>query len=172
MNEQLDNQLCEKYPKIFANRIEDVENSCMVFGFDVDDGWFNIVDRLCHMIQSTIDGQDKQIESIVEWNTDVERGAIPPWWSTEHNGEFKKREVPEPIPQVVATQVKEKFGSLRFYFTGGNDQIHNYTRMAESMSGVTCEQCGAPGVLSGKSWVRVLCEQHTKERDEKIKLRD
>ena len=49
----------------------------------------------------------------------------------------------------MADQVKEKFGTLRFYYTGGDDRIDGMVRMAESMSAVTCETCGAPGKLRG-----------------------
>ena len=53
-------------------------------------------------------------------------------------GDF--REVPESIPQVTLDQVKEKFGTLRFYYSGGDDYISGLVSMAESMTGVTCEE--------------------------------
>jgi hypothetical protein len=71
----------------------------------------------------------------------------------------KKEEV---VPQVVAAQVKEKFGTLRFYYDGGDDYIHGLTSMAEAMSGVTCETCGKPGKFRGKGWYYTACDEHTK----------
>ena len=65
-----------------------------------------------------------------------------------------------PIPQLVAEQVKEKFGTLRFYYTGGDDYISGLVAMAESMSAVTCEQCGNPGTTGGQGWITTLCETH------------
>ena len=64
------------------------------------------------------------------------------------------------MQQVVAVQVKEKFGTLRFYYSGGNEYVSGLVAMAESMSGVTCEMCGTPGRLQGRGWVKTLCEQH------------
>jgi hypothetical protein len=61
-------------------------------------------------------------------------------------------------------QVKEKFGTLRFYYTGGDDYISGMVRMAESMSGVTCEECGAPGEQNDGGWIRTLCEEHGASR--------
>ena len=61
-------------------------------------------------------------------------------------------------------QVKEKFGTLRFYYTGGDDVIDGMVRMAESMSGVTCEECGGPGKRVGGGWVTTLCEAHAEAR--------
>ena len=59
-------------------------------------------------------------------------------------------------------QVKEKFGTLRFYYTGGDDEISGMVRMAESMSGVVCEECGAPGKRRGGGWIYTACDAHTK----------
>jgi hypothetical protein len=67
------------------------------------------------------------------------------------------------IQQVTLDQVKEKFGTLRFYYTGGDEHIHGLVRMAESMSGVMCEECGAPGTTNGGGWIRTLCEKHEAE---------
>lgn len=68
------------------------------------------------------------------------------------------------VSQVVADQVKEKFGGLRFYYTGGDEYISGMVRMAESWAANTCEQCGNPGTARGGGWIRTLCDQHAKER--------
>ena len=65
---------------------------------------------------------------------------------------------------VFATQVKEKYGTLRFYYVGGDDYIDGVVAMAEAMSAVTCETCGAPGKLRGGSWLKTLCDEHAKEQ--------
>jgi len=73
----------------------------------------------------------------------------------------KKEEV---VTQVTLDQVKEKFGTLRFYYTGGDDVIDGMVRMAESMSGVTCETCGSPGQRRGGGWITTLCKEHAEAR--------
>ena len=70
-----------------------------------------------------------------------------------------------PIPQVVAEQVKEKFGTLRFYARGGNDMTGGMTWFAESMSSTICEQCGKPGKTNNGGWLVTLCAEHRKEDD-------
>ena len=65
-----------------------------------------------------------------------------------------------PCPQVTVDQVKEKFGTLRFYYTGGDDKVRGMVSMAESMSGVTCEECGNPGTTSIGGYIRTLCKEH------------
>lgn len=69
------------------------------------------------------------------------------------------------VPQVVAQQVKEKFGGLRFYVEGGDDYTQGIIAMAEQMSMMLCEECGAPGDRGGSGWISTLCETHRAERD-------
>jgi hypothetical protein len=66
----------------------------------------------------------------------------------------------EVVPQVTLDQVKEKFGTLRFYYTGGDDYISGLVTMAESMSGITCETCGKPGTRTGGGWIKTVCVEH------------
>ncbi len=68
--------------------------------------------------------------------------------------------------QVVAGQIKEKFGTLRFYFLGGSRRCHDIVNDAERISSATCEKCGVmPAYLTGNHWLRTLCEEHGKDYD-------
>jgi hypothetical protein len=68
-----------------------------------------------------------------------------------------------------ATQIKEKFGTLRFYFSQETPYMRGAIAMAESMSSVICEYCGNPGEERGDGWVLTLCESCHKEREENRK---
>lgn len=59
---------------------------------------------------------------------------------------------------VRLTQVKEKYGTLRVYHSGGNDFHLGVIAMAEAMSGYTCERCGQPGHTRGTGWLYTLCD--------------
>jgi hypothetical protein len=72
----------------------------------------------------------------------------------------QKSQKPDYEP-VVVQQVKEKFGTLRFYYTGGDDIIFGMVAYAEAISGMTCEVCGDRGTTDWKrSWVRTVCSKH------------
>ena len=61
----------------------------------------------------------------------------------------------------IAAQVKQKFGSLRFYIDGGDEIIYNYISFAEYLSGYICEQCGTTenvGSTQWPAWILTLCE--------------
>jgi hypothetical protein len=140
MRQELDKLLCSKYPKMMVNRNAPMTETCMCWGFECGDGWFQILNQLMGNIQHHIDWKNK-------------------------NGEV--------VPQVTLDQVKEKFGTLRFYYTGGDDYIRGLVSMAESMSGVTCERCGAyaetnwpkseNGGIGG--WVRTICKPCDEQRE-------
>ena len=71
------------------------------------------------------------------------------------------------VPQVVVAQIKEKFGGLRFYYDGGDATIDGMVRMAEEWANRTCETCGNPGRQRGGGWIRTLCDEHERERQER-----
>ena len=68
------------------------------------------------------------------------------------------KEISKCDPTVRAIQVKEKYGTLRFYVWGGEDEIYELIEQAKLKSAKTCEVCGMPGSLRGKSWLVTLCE--------------
>lgn len=72
----------------------------------------------------------------------------------------QKSQKPDYKP-VVVQQVKEKFGTLRFYYTGGDDTVLGMVAYAEAISGMTCEICGDRGTTDWKrSWVKTVCSKH------------
>jgi hypothetical protein len=108
-------------------------------GFAIGPGWWPIIESLCANIQSHTD-----------------------WWN-------KNRETRPVVEQVVVEQIKEKFGGLRFYYSGGDDTVAGMVRMAESWASATCEDCGVPGVSRSGGWIKTLCERHEAERQERRK---
>ena len=176
MNEALDKQLCEKFPKLFSDRHGDMKETCMVWGFSHGDGWFNIIHALCANIQWHIDQSVKNHDFAAKYNTMREAMLAGDFTLFEEDyrtsmlsfREQRRREIlnekPRPVPeiieQVTVNQVKEKFGTLRFYYSGGDAYIDGLVAMAESMSAATCEECGAPGRVRHGGWLRCLCDEH------------
>ena len=60
--------------------------------------------------------------------------------------------------RVKCAQIKEKFGGLRFYTDGANEEIDEITDRAEASADGTCENCGAPGQSRSGGWIKTLCE--------------
>lgn len=62
------------------------------------------------------------------------------------------------LPLPCAAQVKEKFGTLRYYMTFYNEDVEMEISKAEKLSSKTCESCGAPGKTRDGGWIRTLCD--------------
>jgi hypothetical protein len=138
VNSELDKKLVEKYPKIFRDRFSNPKETLMCWGFDVGDGWYKIIDSLCGQIQHHID------------------------WAQEKKEKYGQG---EGCSQVVAVQVKEKFGGLRFYYDGGDNMIDGMVRMAESWAVNTCEVCGERGELrNDHTWMYTACDNHERKK--------
>jgi hypothetical protein len=131
----------EKYDA-FAKRME--ERFPKMFsgkygGFACGEGWWPIIEKLCANIQHHTD-----------------------WWN-------KNREARPIVEQVVVAQIKEKFGGLRFYYDGGDEQIRGMVQMAEAWADSSCETCGAPGKRRDGGWIKTLCDHHEAERQQRKK---
>ena len=113
-------------------------------GIAVDSGWWPIIESLCG-----------QIDHYVKWK----------------NEQKEKYQRGEGCPQVVITQIKEKFGGLRFYYDGGDDRVFGMVTMAESWADHTCEECGKPGKARHTGWIKTLCDEHAAEREARYKER-
>jgi len=189
MKQELDKLLCEKYPKMIVNRNLPMTETCMCWGFECGDGWFNILDQLMGNIQHHIDWKEKQREGAIKYNemaTQAKAGNFDLFEETMKalpNDEYKEkrlaeivagdfRTVPESIPQVTLDQVKEKFGTLRFYYSGGDDYIDGMVSLAESMTGVTCESCGNIGESRGGGWIHTYCDPCEEARELARKKQD
>jgi hypothetical protein len=66
--------------------------------------------------------------------------------------------------EYYAVQVKEKFGTLRFYMNTETEEMSRAIREAEGRSASTCEVCGQTGTLRGGGWLKTLCDSHEAER--------
>jgi|SRR5450830_1436894 len=64
------------------------------------------------------------------------------------------------LPPIQVRQVKEKFGGLRFYYSGGDTTCREAVARAEERSLSTCEVCGQAGTLGGERWISVRCLDH------------
>jgi len=83
-----------------------------------------------------------------------------------HLSEYLEKEIekyvdecPEDTNPPCAAQVKEKFGTLRFYMHTETDPMSQLINAAEHASAFICEQCGRAGKLRGGNWLRTLCDE-------------
>lgn len=167
MREELDKKLVEKYPLIFKDRNKPMNETAMCWGFCHGDGWYNIIDTLCGLLYSDYRQAKDRYEAVKKY---YEESGRWPWVGgkeiTAEEVEEKRLAMVEAEKTVpVASQIKEKFGGLRFYVNGATEKHWNYITFAESMSYKTCEVCGAPGTYYPFGWHHVACDQHASDED-------
>lgn len=178
MNQELQEKLYKKYPKLFAQKDLSMRHTAMCWGIECGSGWYSIIDKACRLIQWRIDqsrkskvfalAYNRRLQKAINGNTrDLERyyedlfkdkSQIPEKVKEEvENKRF--RPVEPALPQIQFTQIKEKFGTLRIYTNHCNDYVDGVVAMAESMSAVTCEVCGVPGRSTAGGWIETLCNR-------------
>ena len=170
MSPELENKLYEKYPKIFADHNKSPQETCMCWGIAVGDGWYDLIDVLCQALTYTF------TTSVEIDEEDAKRLSIEGDKFSDGKTHYFFSVRP---PQVVADQVKEKFGTLRFYYhlvydpvaielarkypqleqinKRYADYIDGIVHFADVASGRTCEVTGADGELCVRGgWFKVL----------------
>lgn len=63
-------------------------------------------------------------------------------------------------PDYTISQVKEKFGGLRYYTQEVSLDARALIRVAEEQSFSICQECGRPGILRKHGWYATLCGEH------------
>lgn len=163
MEKNEEEALREKYPKMLRDLGGDPKQTCMAWGFSHESGWRHLVESLCSYIAAITNA---------------------PWLVKRADGTGLV-EVPSPV--CIFRQVKEKFGGLRVYFdldtsdispdllSSVNEddyrdrtisllnRISGAVGLAENMSHLICEKCGAPGKTYRNGWWRTLCKTHAAE---------
>lgn len=107
-------------------------NQMLVFGFECGDGWYDLIRELSEKLYVSVK-------------------AV--------------REEPEIEPYSYrcpyATQVKEKYGKLRFYMSWSTDAMDELIDSYQQQSEYICEKCGRPGSIDYcAKWLSAACGEH------------
>ena len=119
------------------------------FYIECEDGWYDILDTMLY----TIKIHENQMNQIKELYPDGKIEYI----------------------QLYFLQIKEKFGTLRIYATGGNFYTRGVIDMAERMGSKICEFSGDKGKIRHKridpetgevvsAWVKCMSDDTAKQQ--------
>ncbi len=98
--------------------------------FECEDGWYELIDRLSNRLERILQQYKEKYPN--------------------EDHEFYS----------YATQVKEKFGTLRYYMSFGSYELFKAIDEAETESEHTCERCGSTeGKLRSGGWIIVRCDK-------------
>jgi len=134
MDDELQIKIFREYPEFFKY-MDNMRISLMCFGIECGNGWYNLIYELC--------------------------GDIKSFFMNEYMDEDGKHGIPE---YFYVEQIKEKFGSLRFYVSCAPKEVYDMINNAEDKSFCICEICGDEARYRDElCWIRTLCDKCLKE---------
>jgi len=209
VNNELTQRLVKRFPILYQDYRSPMTQTCMCWGFDHGDGWFEIIWQLSLAIEEELHyswmrergyllkkslsrrwnrfiytispiTHDKRKQEGAGTTEDPYRWVVieeaeRDWLARLTSGLFSQERsrhygskiatlqhlgfkafVHHPYTGFAVVQVKEKYGTLRFYCPA-TPTIDKYIRLAERLSAVTCEDCGKPGQANESGWISTLC---------------
>ena len=127
---EYDNYMCKKYPKIFRDRNAQMTDTCMCWGFNINEGWHELLNELCEKLQLLEDTMG--IETIAA-QVKEKFGGLRFYYDIHFTPEKDSKIWMDIISDLVS-----------------------YT---EHLSFHTCEKCGKHGEVRGGGWIKTLCDE-------------
>lgn len=144
-------------------------------GFAIGEGWYHIIEELVLEIDhytkhrrncrardlKKLRAKNKGMDALIKFMAG-KKGREPSAWDIERAEETMENDIDitPKVNWIEIQQIKEKFGGLRFYYEGGDDEISGMVRIAERWTNKTCETCGNKGERRSGGWIRTLCDFH------------
>jgi hypothetical protein len=138
MRRDLEKYLVKKFPLCFGDYNKSMQETCMCWGCSCGNGWYKIIKEVCEKVEPSIKKWIEEHKHDKDFNID---------WAPKFS------------------QVKEKYGTLRIYFTSYLDGFDVIENEAERKSAEICETCGKKGKLRGEGWLYTSCWKHSKPED-------
>lgn len=187
MKTELQQKLLNKYPQFFttdrkiytgeksvSEDLQELLNQKEIvlpiqFGIECGDGWYMLLDELMAEIQNHLENENRNRESAFKykwmWNLSFKLRirTSAKQKTLRAIGEWIYDKAPKggtPHIEINIVQIKEKFGGLRFYYSGGDHYIDGLSSLAESMSYRICETCGSTkNVGQTRGWITIMCQE-------------
>lgn len=169
MDKELDIKLCELAPTLFGDRYKSMRQTALCWGFECGNGWREILREAAVQLEPLCRAELDKCESKEKvWYKYIRKviGYIRPTSVANLAYEFVEKVNPDIYGNALywyggapcrASQIKEKFGTLRFYMTSETDEMSAIIDKLESQSSKTCEECGKPGKTRGRGWLYTRC---------------
>jgi hypothetical protein len=172
MDTKLEKTLVKKYPVIFQDYRGDMRQTCMAWGMECGDGWFELIDNMCANITKVIGNKSYKV---IANQVKEKFGGLRFYYSIEHDPNFLRKN-----NYIFRNWMfKKRLGHIywkiinfrkKFYKTT-SEKIEAIIEEAEHNSYKTCETCGQPGKPRGGGWIYTACDECEKRFQEKKSAR-
>lgn len=135
--EEFDKYMCSTYPDLFRDRNKPMSETCMCWGFDVGNGWYDLLDNLCKEL--------KEIENLTGIEIIVDQVK-------EKLGGLRFYTTPFFTNAKITDPEKQKMWCDIIY--GAIDRVEN-------RSYTICASCGEfySGQITVGHWIYDICEK-------------
>jgi len=177
MKKELEQQLIERYTNLFGmtgikipkkghGEIWELGEETdltepIQYGITCGDGWYDLLNDLLRNIRRHIENDylsqmHKHKYKFTQWLQIKLRSK-----NLIKAADFINNRAPKSKPKKIEfriTQIKSKFGGLRFYYNNGDETIRGMVQFAESFSWRVCEKCGTTKNIGATTqWIETIC---------------
>lgn len=160
MNKDLELKLVKKYPIIFSQYGGDMRQTCMAWGMECGNGWYNLINELCENVTTLIG--DRPIK-VTAAQVKEKFGGLRFYYDIDSPYTFMNK-----VNHIISRAMfKVRLGILYWkivdfrkkFYRSIDEKISDAIRDGEWKSYDTCELCGEPGKTRGRGWVSTQCEK-------------
>jgi hypothetical protein len=192
MTKELQDKLYADFPDLFSEKDLPMSETCMCWGLECGDGWEPIIRQMCVQLKGArtyfmrLKSPLFRSYQMYTW-LEVKTEKLRRWTERKLGLHPYSLRIPNPFKYVSFigwgvrfTQIKEKFGTLRAYYTiypkveeeemrkfdqkqlaaayeRYSGYVEGVTSFTEYLSSKTCEHDGNPGRLTGRRWLATRC---------------
>lgn len=162
MNKELVTRLYNRFPFILCDLYGDPRQTCMAWGIECGDGWYEILDKLFEDITVVCAGTNKEFRA-----TQIKEkfGGLRIYYAINNTGPTYMDEARQ---KMMTFMFRKNQGKLYWKLWRMKQKIKKSVESkiddliieAESKSFRTCEQCGQPARVcqTDFGWYRTLCD--------------
>lgn len=180
--EDFEQILFKKYPNLFpTNEDGELLPQIQRCWNDCPKGWEQLVDNLfgcindyvCNTSRYVNDPSKKHIDFLINIFRKIDKFLDKIGFNLRNKKLYnrlfcflrsKGQFIKQTPPTVTVAQYKEKFGTLRIYIDGRDDEVEGMIRFAEYLSTKTCQDTGKPGDLCKRGmWYSTLSPAKAKK---------
>ncbi len=161
MKKEFELQLVKKFPIIFKDYGGDMRQTCLHWGFECGDGWYDLIYDLCEKINLLIGDKNIKVTAV---QVKEKFGGLRFYYDLDAPETFISK-----VDYVVSHfMFNRKWGVLywkiiyfkRKFYKSTEEKIRDIISDAEYKSYKICERCSQPGKINQEGyWKVTLCNK-------------
>jgi len=152
MKKELQEKLFSNYPELFRQKDLPMSETCMCWGIDCGDGWYDLIDTVCNFIDFHMKENKKWTPKIEFVQVKEKFGGLRMYYHTiiMKEEEFENSDL---------KKWYKNYEDYRAVMNNGSCMINGAINLALLISQTICEFCGQKATKRTSGWIHNLCEE-------------